>query len=100
MDTDDCDSKTLKSYKSKNLFSGHWLRPYIIPIYNTPNLDSVLRSLSYPIDSKKKTDSYQKVFPGNSGDQKAFLELKDRIKKLHTQDSNMIKILEYFSKYM
>ena len=100
MDTDDCDSKTLKLYKSKNLFTNHWLKPYIVPIYNSPNLDSILRSLSYPIDTNNKADSYQKIFPGKSGDSKSFLRLKERITELDTQHSNMIKMIDYLSKYI
>jgi len=42
MDTDDCNDITFSSYKDKSLFDGHWLKDYIVPIYNSPSLEYVL----------------------------------------------------------
>ena len=44
MDTDCCKSdQKVKAYQNKSMFKNHWLYEYIEPIYNTPNLDTILK---------------------------------------------------------
>lgn len=100
MDTDDCDVQILRKYKNKTLFNGHWLKPYIVPIYNTPNLDQVLIDLGYDIDPKRKVGSYQKVFPGVSGDMKTFEKLLDLFEKCPSSRSNMKRLLRYLYSFL
>lgn len=68
MDLDDCGEKEQKEYTTKEMFKNHWLYPYIIPIWNTPNLDYVLYNLKL-IDRIPKDDEkgiiYSKLFPIN-----------------------------------
>ena len=63
MDTDDCDEQTKQNYKTGLMFKGHFLEPYIVPIYNEPNLESTMASIGIIIKDKKE---YKKIFPVNS----------------------------------
>lgn len=42
MDTDDCDEITRSKYISKELFDGHPLKDYIVPLYSDTNLEDVM----------------------------------------------------------
>ena len=66
MDVDDCDEKTKQRYINKSLFAGHWLAPYIEPVYNDPNLEYVMNKAGIPVTEKKK--DYIRIFPTNHGD--------------------------------
>lgn len=100
MDTDDCTHKQRKAFENKTMFKDHWLKPYIHPVINTPNLDEVLMNLGYPIDPKRKVNSYQKAFPGNNGDLQAFQNLIKKFEGCDRQKSNMIDLLYYLKKYI
>jgi len=67
MDTDDCSPQQAKGYKNKKMFKGHWLYPYIIPIYNSPNLDEILKTCNvlpnHKIKDDEKVKVYNKIFP-------------------------------------
>ena len=58
-------------YISKEMFKNHWLKPYIIPIWNNRNLDEVLLDLKLinklPND-KEKGRVYRELFPTNKGE--------------------------------
>lgn len=66
MDTDDCTPEQLQAYKDKSIFKKHWLRDYIVPIYNTGNLEDVLKRANWPCPDKKK--DYCRVFPVKRGE--------------------------------
>ena len=68
MDTDDCTDKVREEYISGKLFEGYCLKEYIVPIFNSPNLEEVM--IKAGIMPKRITDSqkgsyYSKVFPIN-----------------------------------
>lgn len=42
MDTDDCSEESKKKYVTGEMFKGHPLQEYIVPIYNTANLEDVM----------------------------------------------------------
>ncbi len=68
MDMDDCDENMQKKYMSKELFNGHPLKEYMIPIYNIRNLEDVLLKagiMSEKIPDSKKGTYYNKIFPIN-----------------------------------
>ncbi len=68
MDTDDCTPQQKQTYISKEMFRGHWLYDYIVPIYNTENLEDVMvQSGIMPRRVKKgeKGTSYKDYFPVN-----------------------------------
>ena len=68
MDTDDCSEETRDEYISGKLFEHSCLKEYIVPVFNSPNLEEVL--VKAGIMTKKISDSqkgtyYSKVFPIN-----------------------------------
>lgn len=68
MDTDDCTAKQKRDYISKDMFKGHWLHEYIVPIYNSEDLEDVIVSTGImPKKAKKreKGSSYKDYFPVN-----------------------------------
>ena len=66
MDTDDCTDEERENFKNGSMFSGHWLRPYIIPIYDSPNLEEVFWESGLLHQKPRKEDkasTYENVFP-------------------------------------
>lgn len=91
MDTDDCTKSQKTSFIDKSMFKSHWLYPYIVPIYNSPNLEQTMKEANIPIVKKSE---YIQVFPTNHGDldlrkAKEFLESLRRCK-----NSNMSVYVE------
>lgn len=70
MDLDDSSDEDIEKYKSGEMFCGHWLSPYIIPIWNDKNFDCVLLELGLinrmPSD-REKGKMYRSLFPVNQG---------------------------------
>lgn len=68
MDTDDCTDKRKSEYISKSMFKDHWAYDYIVPIYDTPDLESVLAKAKIPFEKKgvERKKEYIKIFPTNS----------------------------------
>lgn len=44
MDTDDCSNEQREKYINKEMFKNHWAYDYIVPIFNTPELESVMEN--------------------------------------------------------
>lgn len=65
MDTDDCTDSQKASFIDKSMFKSHWLYPYIVPIYNSPNLEQTMKEANIPIVRKSE---YIQIFPTNHGD--------------------------------
>ena len=65
MDTDDCSENQKKKYISKELFKGHWAYEYIVPIYNSPELESVMvkAGIKFEKKGKERKKEYIKIFP-------------------------------------
>ncbi|MDO5861197.1 MAG: hypothetical protein Q4Q58_00045 [Thermoplasmata archaeon] len=57
----DGDSRSFGPYRTGNMFSGNPLAKYIVPIYNDPNLDSVMEEIGYGTVSGKKVMSYSEI---------------------------------------
>lgn len=92
MDVDDCTPEQKEKYINKEMFKGHWLYEYIVPIYNDPKLEATMKEAH--IEVKHKED-YIILFPTNSGDldidmAKDFL---NKIKKCKC--SNLYKYIEH-----
>lgn len=88
MDVDDCDEKKKQEYIENKLFAKHWLAPYIVPIYNDPNLEYVMHRAGIPVERKEE---YVRIFPTNHGD--ANLEtIKDFSKRLKSCDGTNMEI--------
>ena len=68
MDTDDCSEKTREDYISGKLFENSCLKEYIVPIFNSPNLEEVMIKsgiMTKKIQDSQKGSYYSKIFPIN-----------------------------------
>lgn len=52
MDLDDCTQEQAEAYKNKSLFLDHWAYDWIVPIYNSPNLEEVMTRAGLPFRKK------------------------------------------------
>lgn len=101
MDTDDCTERQRQEFISKKMFTGHWAEEYIIPIYDTPSLEKVMKDcgiLTRKISSGEKGEYYTKIFPVNSKplsyDTKKDVEtLADKVRLCHS--TNLELFLDY-----
>ncbi len=69
MDTDDCEEETRKKYTSGELFKDSPLKDYIVPIYNTENLEDVMIKAGIMVEripDAQKGTYYSRVFPINT----------------------------------
>ena len=101
MDTDDCDEITRSKYISKELFDGHPLKDYIVPLYNDTNLEDVMIKsgiMVKRIPDAQKGSYYTKIFPINTkplsidtvNQVRIFAKKIDGIK-----ETNMLAFVEY-----
>lgn len=92
MDVDDCTEEQKEKYISKEMFLGHWLYDYIVPIYNEPNLESTMKAADIKVKQKK---DYISIFPTNQGDLdiKIAKEFLEKLKKCKC--SNLWKYVEH-----
>lgn len=101
MDTDDCSEDMKEKYISGELFRGHPLAEYILPIYNIANLEDVMIKagiMTTRISDSKKGTYYSKIFPVNTEPVSA-----DTIKQIqtfaakirHVKQTNMLRFIEY-----
>lgn len=101
MDMDDCDENMQKKYLSKELFNGHPLKEYIIPIYNILNLEDVLLKagiMSEKIPDSKKGTYYNRIFPINKKPMSVDTVNQIRYfaaKLKGIQQTNILEFLEY-----
>lgn len=101
MDTYDCDELLKKQYVSGELFQGHLLKDYIIPIYNENNLEDVMlksKIMFERIDSSEKGKYYSKIFPINTEPLSIdtinqVRTFADRIRNV--KQTNMLKFIDY-----
>lgn len=101
MDTDDCSEKIKNEFVSGEMFRGHLLQEYIVPIYNITNLEDVMIKAGIMIkrisDSEKGT-YYNKIFPINTEPVS-----NDTLKQIRTfaskikgvKQTNMLEFVEY-----
>lgn len=101
MDTDDCSEEIKKEYISGELFKGHPLQEYIVPVYNLDNLEDVMIKAGIMtkriLDSQKGT-YYSKIFPINteplsSDTLKQIRTFASKIKNV--KQTNMLEFIEY-----
>ena len=68
MDTDDCSDQAREDYISGKMFENCCLKDYIVPIFNSPNLEEVMFKagiMTKKIPDAQKGSYYSKVFPIN-----------------------------------
>lgn len=65
MDTDDCSELQKKEFINKDMFKKHWAYDYIVPIYNSPELETVLVKANIKFEKKgsNRKKEYIKIFP-------------------------------------
>lgn len=101
MDTDDCDDGIKTKFVSGDMFEGHPLKEYIVPIYNISNLEDVMikaRIMVKKIPDAQKGSYYAKIFPINTeplsmdtvNQVRTFAEKIKGIK-----ETNMLTFIEY-----
>lgn len=100
MDTDDCDSASLSNYMNKSIFNGHWLTPFIHPIYNTPSLDDIMVKAGIftrkPLNNEK-TKFYNSIFPIKNGStvngKEDIEQFRDNVKQV--RGTNLAEFVDY-----
>ncbi len=101
MDTDDCSDKIKREYISGKMFRGHPLQEYIVPIYNTENLEDVMIRAGIMvkrIPNSEKGSYYSKIFPINTDPVS-----NDTLKQIRTfaskikgvEQTNLLEFVEY-----
>lgn len=101
MDTDDCSDKVREDYISGKLFDNSCLKDYIVPIFNSPDLETVMIKagiMTKRIPDSQKGSFYSKIFPIN---QDPFTnDTLDQIKlfsdKLaNVKETNLLEYVDY-----
>lgn len=99
MDTDDCTEEQKKKFKNKEMFKDHWAYDYIVPIYNSPELETVLEKAGVPFKKAgiKRKKEYIKLFPTddkyNKTDVMQIEELLNNLKFI--KETNMDEFLKF-----
>lgn len=68
MDTDDCTPAQAQDFMSGKMFSGHWLAPYIVPIYSIQKMEHAMVEAGIMKKEIKESDKgsfYERIFPIN-----------------------------------
>lgn len=99
LDTDDCTEKQKSAFINKEMFKSHWAYDHIVPIYDSPNLEEVLKKANVPFtktgDKRKK--EYVKLFPTDpkyeKSDEIQIQELCDNLKK--QTNTNLNEFLDF-----
>lgn len=65
MDTDDCTESEKQQFISKEMFRKHWAYEYIVPIYDSPDLENVMVKAGIKFEKKgvDRKKEYIKIFP-------------------------------------
>ena len=104
MDTDDEELTPIDiaNFKNKNMFKGHWAYDYIVPIYNTKNLEDVLLKAKIINKTFKDKKEYAKIFPINNN---ASTADKEQIQNMYNllkpiNNTNMDILLEFLLNFV
>ena len=65
MDTDDCTESEKQQFISREMFRKHWAHEYIVPIYDSPDLENVMVKAGVKFEKKgvERKKEYIKIFP-------------------------------------
>lgn len=85
-----------ENFLSKNMFKGHWMYDYIVPIFSMPNLDSILTKVGHTIDTSNKVKSYTCFINQGKGKLDFHIELIEKLSSIST--SNLVECLSYIIK--
>lgn len=101
MDTDDCSERVRKEYISGEMFRGHPLQEYIVPIYNIKNLEDVMIKadiMTKRIPVSQKGTYYSKIFPINTEPVSVdtLFQIRTFASKIKgLQQTNLLEFVEY-----
>ncbi len=99
MDTDDCTEKQKENFINKDMFKDHWAYDYIVPIYNSPQLEAVLEKANVPFEKTgiKRKKEYIKIFPTDPKYEKSdTMQISELAKNLeHVNQTNLDKFLNF-----
>lgn len=99
MDTDDCTEKQKENFINKDMFKNHWAYDYIVPIYNSPQLETVLEKANVPFEKTgiKRKKEYIKIFPTDPKYEKSdTMQISELAKNLeHINQTNLDKFLNF-----
>ena len=98
MDTDDCSDQAREDYISGKMFENSCLKEYIVPIYNSPNLEEVMIKagvMTKKIPDAQKGNYYSKVFPINQDPYSSDTLEQIRILSKKLQEVKGTNLLEY-----
>lgn len=99
MDTDDCTDKQKNDYINKEMFRNHWLYPYIVPIFNSPNLENILEKakIKFEKKGKERKKEYIKIFPTDSKyKNNEMIQIKDFCENLKkVNNTNMEEFINF-----
>lgn len=99
LDTDDCNETQKKAFINKEMFRKHWAYPYIVPIYNNPQLEPVLVKSRIKFERKgdARKQEYIKIFPTDpkyqSREAIQVKEFGDNLRK--NPDTNMDEFIDF-----
>ncbi len=99
MDTDDCNENQKRDFISKKMFEDHWAYNHIVPIYNSPELESVLEMANIPFkkNGNKRKKEYIKIFPTDPKYEKSDeIQIKELLNALKKQkNTNLNDFLDF-----
>lgn len=104
MDTDDEELTPIdiENFKNKNMFKEHWAYDYIVPIYNTKNLEDILLKAKIIDKTFKDKKEYAKIFPikNNAGtaDKEQIQNMYNLLKPIN--NTNMNILLEFLLNFV
>ena len=99
MDTDDCTSEQKEKFINKEMFKEHWAYDYIVPIYNSPELETVLTKAQVKFEKigVKRKKEYIKLFPTDSKYEKNdIVQIEELLNNLISiKDTNLDEFLKF-----
>jgi len=99
MDTDDCSEIQKRDFINGDMFKNHWAYKYIVPIYNIPELESVLDKANIPFKKVgvKRKKEYIKIFPTDPKYEKTDeIQIEEFLKNLKKQkNTNLNEFLDF-----
>ncbi|MEG1009161.1 MAG: hypothetical protein RSF67_05010 [Clostridia bacterium] len=99
MDTDDCSDLQKKQFINKDMFKDHWAYKFIVPIYNTPELETILTKAKVPFTRTgvKRKKEYIKLFPTDEKYEKNdVIQIEELIRQLSKiKDTNLEEFLKF-----
>lgn len=99
MDTDDCSENQKRDFISKRMFESHWAYNNIVPIYNIPELETVLETANIPFKKtgNKRKKEYIKIFPTDPKYEKTDeIQIQELLNTLQKQkNTNLYEFLDF-----